>query len=164
MSSEKTVDTVSKVALNSPLCVAIVLYLLNMVTPWVQFERGAYFLIMLYCLMKVIVVTHKTKVYETPVDYGKISFAFVLFVESFKMWQFVGDNEVWITETGRDKPSRYENFIYFIRIIFLSQILMLQMDTNNDKYPLMAMNILLFVFWVTSYVMLVVMLDKQKIY
>ena len=164
MSSVKTVEAAAKVALNSSLSVAIVLYLLNMVTQWVPFEQGAYFVIMLYCLMKVIVVTRKTKVYNEPVDYGKISFCFVLFLESFKMWQFVGDNEVWITETGRDKPSRYENFIYFLRIIFLSQILMLQMDTNNDKYPLMTMNILLFVFWVTSYVMLVVMLDKQKIY
>ena len=89
---------------------------------------------------------------------------FILFLESILLIKFLLDNDVWITETGKDKPSRYKNFIDFLRIIFLSQVLMLQVDLNSQQYPILALNVLLFVFWITSYVMLIVMLDKQKIY
>ena len=138
--------------------VAIVLYLINMTYPLIELECWSYGAIIFYCFLWVVY----EKFDNINFDWVGFGFVLVLVIESVLLIYFLKDNKVWIEEIGKDKPSKYTNFVEFLRLIFLSQVLLLQI--NNDKYPLMAINILLFVFWITTYVMLIIMLDKQKIF
>jgi len=154
----KVLDKSSNILLKCLIGVAVILYLLNMTIPLIGFEICSYVAIILYCVLKVMIENSQSDSF----DWVGFGFVLGLVIESFLLIRFVIDNQVWIIETGKDKPSKYTNFVEFLRLIFLSQVLLLQI--NNDKYPLMAINILLFVFWITTYVMLIIMLDKQKIF
>lgn len=153
-------ERLCKILLNTTVGIAVILYLLNMASPLIAFEIGAYVVIVIYCIFKIFFCTDEKK--TQGIDYvGFVSIS-TLTLESSLLIYFITKNESWIVETGKDKPSVYKKFIDFLRLIFLSQILLLQI--KSKKYPLLAINILLFVFWVTTYTMLIVMLDNQKIF
>lgn len=148
-------DNVKSMSLNILILAAIIFYLINMVSPVMGLEIASYSSIIFYCVLKIL-MNGKNSTRE------EIAFSLVLCLESSAFIVFVKNNQVWNEETGRDKPSKYTNLMEFLRLIFLTQMLLLQI--KNDEYPLMAINILLFVFWITAYTMLQHMVWNQTIF
>lgn len=148
-------DNVKSMSLNILILAAIIFYLINMVSPVMGLEIASYSSIIFYCVLKIL-MNGKNSTRE------EIVFSLVLCLESILFIVFVKNNQVWNEETGRDKPSKYTNLMEFLRLIFLTQMLLLQI--KNDEYPLMAINILLFVFWITAYTMLQHMVSNQTIF
>ena len=141
------------------ISVAIVFYVLNIGTNVIGFEIVSYVCVLIYCLWGV---SYKSSLKETQ-DFSKFVILCILFIECVLFIFFLYNNREWLEETKK-KPYQYRNLIDFIRIIFLSQVLMTQVELDSKQYPVVALNILLFVFWITTFVILRHMINTQKIY
>lgn len=143
------------------ITIAIILYIFNIGTNNIWFEIFSLVFVIFYCTYKLVI--DGTEPGFTIDNLTKPITIFILFLESVLFVVFLSNNSTWLEETKK-KPYQYKNFIDFLRIIFLAQILMLQTNLDPKQYPVIALNILLFVFWVTSFIILRHMLNTQKIH
>ena len=154
------------------ISIAIILYILNIGTNMIWFEIFSLLFVIFYCIYGVSIKSVK----ETPVSldfqhgtfnvnkyFSNLVILCMLFIESVFFIVFLSNNHEWIEETKK-KPYQFRNLIDFIRIIFLSQVLMTQVELDSNQYPVVALNILLFVFWITTFVILWHMIVTQTIY
>lgn len=159
MAKEKAKEFLPKALIT----IAIILYIFNIGTNEIWFEIFSLVFVIFYCTYKLVIDGVKTDTGFTIDNLTKPITIFILFLESVLFIVFLSNNSTWLEETKK-KPYQYKNFIDFLRIIFLAQILMLQTNLDRKQYPVIALNILLFVFWVTSFIILRHMLNTQKIH
>ena len=154
------------------ISMAIILYILNIGTNIIWFEIFSLLFVIAYVLWSVsftsaienqVSIDFYTGTLKVNKDFSNLVILFIMFAESVLFIGFLAKNTVWIEESKK-KPYQFRNLIDFIRIIFLSQVLMTQVELDSNQYPVVALNILLFVFWITTFVILWHMIATQTIY
>ena len=145
-----------------PAGIGIVLYLIGFSTPdLVIFEQAAYVFFSIYLvgfLMSCIIKNGKP---NSTSLFLKLLVPLVLLAECICSIVFLGNHEDWIISTKK-KSKKFINYLDFLKYIFISQIILLQINSKN--IPSYFLNGLLITIWVITYVLFTSMMDMQKVY